>query len=68
MKYLSPIKFTLEIALRKEFEGSFIGEAVLDYLGYNLGIQLSRIIIIGYFVGGRVLAAIAFIVQTSRFA
>ncbi len=68
MKYLSPLKFSLEIALRKEFHDSLIAQWVLDSFGYDMGIEFCRTLVIVYFVSGRIIALIAFVAQTARFA
>jgi hypothetical protein len=67
MKYLSPLKFALEIPMVEEFKDSWQGQYVIGLFDYNFGIANCRYVVIGYLVGAKILAYISFVWQTRKF-
>ena len=61
------MKYSLEIPLRQEFEGSWQANFVLDLFDYDFGIANCRYILVAYLVGSKLLGYISFVWQTSRF-
>lgn len=51
IKYISPLKYLLEIILRTEFEDSKNGMMAVNYYAYNEGIGNCRMIILSIILG-----------------
>lgn len=67
MKYLSPMKYSLEIPLQEEFKDSPQGQFVIGLFDYGYGVDKCRYILAAYLVGSRLLGYLSFVWQTSRF-
>ena len=68
MKYLSPLKYAMELVLTQEFSDSELGKSTtMVIFDYEAGLKQCRIILLCYFLGSRILAYLAFIVQTKKF-
>ena len=67
MKYMSPIKYSLEIPLQEEFKDSWQAKGVLTLYDYGFGIANCRYILLAYLLGSRMLGYASFVWQTSRF-
>ena len=67
MKYMSPMKFSLEVPMHEEFKESWQGQFVMDALDYGYGVSTCRYILMAYLFGSRLLGYISFVWQTSKF-
>ena len=68
MKYLSPLKYAMELVLTQEFTDSELAQnTTMVIFDYDAGIQTCRIILLSYFLGSRILAYLAFVIQTKKF-
>jgi hypothetical protein len=67
MKYLSPMKFSLEVVLTQELKGSMFGELSLELYDYKFGLANCRYVMLAYFVVARVSSYLAFVQQTKLF-
>ena len=67
MKYLSPMKFSMELVLIEELKGSVFGQISLSVYDYTMGSSYCRYIMLGYFLLGRISAYFVFVHQTKKF-
>ncbi len=67
MKYLSPMKFSLEVVLTQELKGSPFGEISLELYDYKFGLANCRYVMLAYFLLARISSYLAFVHQTKLF-
>ena len=60
MKYMSPMKYILELVYRAEFQDSKLGTFYVEQFNYNLGDQTCRIVLLSMFVGFRLLGFVIY--------
>ena len=60
MKYMSPMKYILELVYRAEFQDSKLGTFYVEQFNYNLGDQTCRIVLLSMFLGCRILGFILY--------
>ena len=67
MKYSSPLKYTLELLLKQEFDDSVEGQKYIIELDYTIGVVECRLALLAFVLGARILAFTAFYIKARSF-